>query len=59
MSGLSTEMHQPVIFVPALQSQWLMIHVSMMLFSYAALLCGSLLSVALIVITFRKNINFF
>nr|BBB03229.1 cytochrome c biogenesis protein [Neuwiedia zollingeri var. singapureana] len=59
MSGLSTEMHQSKILVPALQSQWLIMHVSMMLLSYAALLCGSLLSVAFIVITFRKNINFF
>nr|YP_009989601.1 cytochrome c heme attachment protein [Coelogyne bulleyia]QNN00126.1 cytochrome c heme attachment protein [Coelogyne bulleyia] len=56
-SGLSTEMHQPAILVPALQSQWLMMHVSMMLLSYAALLCGSLLSVALIVITFQKRID--
>nr|YP_010921222.1 cytochrome c biogenesis protein [Werauhia gladioliflora]WIL93963.1 cytochrome c biogenesis protein [Werauhia gladioliflora] len=59
MSGLSTEMHQSAILVPALQSQWLMMHVSMMLLSYAALLCGSLLSVALLVITFRKNIEIF
>nr|YP_010477659.1 cytochrome c heme attachment protein [Polystachya tenuissima]UVI18036.1 cytochrome c heme attachment protein [Polystachya tenuissima] len=58
-SGLSTEMHQSAILVPALQSQWLMMHVSMMLLSYAALLCGSLLSVALIVITFQKKIDFF
>nr|YP_010477585.1 cytochrome c heme attachment protein [Polystachya adansoniae]UVI17962.1 cytochrome c heme attachment protein [Polystachya adansoniae] len=58
-SGLSTEMHQSAILVPALQSQWLMMHVSMMLLSYAALVCGSLLSVALIVITFQKKINFF
>nr|YP_010477733.1 cytochrome c heme attachment protein [Polystachya bennettiana]UVI18110.1 cytochrome c heme attachment protein [Polystachya bennettiana] len=58
-SGLSTEMHQSAILVPALQSQWLMMHVSMMLLSYAALLCGSLLSVALIVITFQKKIYFF
>nr|YP_010184002.1 cytochrome c biogenesis protein [Scoliopus bigelovii]QVG62848.1 cytochrome c biogenesis protein [Scoliopus bigelovii] len=58
-SGLSTEMHQSAILVPALQSQWLMMHVSMMLLSYAALLCGSLLSVALLVITFRKNIDIF
>nr|QXO04250.1 cytochrome c biogenesis protein [Goodyera seikomontana] len=56
-SGLSTEMHQPAILVPALQSQWLMMHVSMMLLSYAALLCGSLLSVAFIVITFQKKID--
>nr|YP_009652157.1 cytochrome c heme attachment protein [Pandanus tectorius]YP_010161057.1 cytochrome c heme attachment protein [Benstonea copelandii]YP_010621262.1 cytochrome c heme attachment protein [Pandanus odorifer]QCZ36223.1 cytochrome c heme attachment protein [Pandanus tectorius]QNQ14432.1 cytochrome c heme attachment protein [Pandanus tectorius]QRH18564.1 cytochrome c heme attachment protein [Benstonea copelandii]UZN43516.1 cytochrome c heme attachment protein [Pandanus tectorius]WBF90497.1 cytoch len=58
-SGLSTEMHQSAILVPALQSQWLMMHVSMMLLSYAALLCGSLLSVALLVITFRKNTDIF
>nr|YP_010184494.1 cytochrome c biogenesis protein [Calochortus uniflorus]QVG63421.1 cytochrome c biogenesis protein [Calochortus uniflorus] len=58
-SGLSTEIHQSAILVPALQSQWLMMHVSMMLLSYAALLCGSLLSVALLVITFRKNIDIF
>nr|YP_010120449.1 cytochrome c biogenesis protein [Iris koreana]YP_010120710.1 cytochrome c biogenesis protein [Iris minutoaurea]QRC76978.1 cytochrome c biogenesis protein [Iris koreana]QRC77239.1 cytochrome c biogenesis protein [Iris minutoaurea]WDW31099.1 cytochrome c biogenesis protein [Iris koreana] len=58
-SGLSTEMHQSAILVPALQSQWLMMHVSMMLLSYASLLCGSLLAVAFLVITFRKNINIF
>nr|YP_010275609.1 cytochrome c heme attachment protein [Horsfieldia hainanensis]YP_010275858.1 cytochrome c heme attachment protein [Horsfieldia tetratepala]QOU11418.1 cytochrome cheme attachment protein [Horsfieldia hainanensis]UJX85735.1 cytochrome c heme attachment protein [Horsfieldia hainanensis]UJX85984.1 cytochrome c heme attachment protein [Horsfieldia hainanensis]UJX86150.1 cytochrome c heme attachment protein [Horsfieldia tetratepala]UJX86648.1 cytochrome c heme attachment protein [Horsfieldia tet len=56
-SGLSTEIHQSTVLVPALQSQWLMMHVSMMLLSYAALLCGSLLSVAFLVITFRKNIG--
>jgi cytochrome c-type biogenesis protein CcsB len=56
-SGLSTETHQSEILVPALQSHWLMMHVSMMLLSYAALLCGSLLSIALLVITFRKNID--
>nr|YP_001542496.1 cytochrome c biogenesis protein [Ceratophyllum demersum]A8SEF3.1 RecName: Full=Cytochrome c biogenesis protein CcsA [Ceratophyllum demersum]ABQ81500.1 cytochrome c heme attachment protein [Ceratophyllum demersum]CAP62547.1 ccsA [Ceratophyllum demersum] len=58
-SGLLTEMHQSSILVPALQSQWLMMHVSMMLLSYAALLCGSLLSVALLVITFRQSIDLF
>nr|ADD30967.1 cytochrome c heme attachment protein [Gunnera manicata] len=58
-SGLLTEMHQSTILVPALQSQWLMMHVSMMVLSYAALLCGSLLSVALLVITFRKDIMIF
>nr|YP_010608329.1 cytochrome c biogenesis protein [Sabia fasciculata]WAN89069.1 cytochrome c biogenesis protein [Sabia fasciculata] len=58
-SGLLTEMNQSTILVPALQSQWLMMHVTMMILSYAALLCGSLLSVALLVITFRKNIEIF
>nr|UZC36954.1 cytochrome c heme attachment protein [Pteridophyllum racemosum] len=56
-SGLLTEMHESTILVPALQSQWLMMHVSMMVLSYAALLGGSLLSVALLVIRFRKKIE--
>nr|YP_010620679.1 cytochrome c heme attachment protein [Phyllanthus pulcher]YP_010620761.1 cytochrome c heme attachment protein [Nymphanthus franchetianus]WAX37988.1 cytochrome c heme attachment protein [Phyllanthus pulcher]WAX38070.1 cytochrome c heme attachment protein [Nymphanthus franchetianus] len=56
-SGLLTDIHQSEILVPALQSQWLMMHVSMMLLGYATLLCGSLLSVALLVITFRKVIR--
>nr|YP_009942135.1 cytochrome c heme attachment protein [Hovenia dulcis]QJS52426.1 cytochrome c heme attachment protein [Hovenia dulcis]QOC71241.1 cytochrome c heme attachment protein [Hovenia dulcis] len=58
-SGLLPEMHQSAILVPALQSHWLMMHVSMMVLGYAALLCGSLLSVALLVITFRKFIRIF
>nr|YP_010398175.1 cytochrome c heme attachment protein [Perrottetia racemosa]UQK92985.1 cytochrome c heme attachment protein [Perrottetia racemosa] len=58
-SGLLTKMHQSEILVPALQSQWLMMHVSMMVLGYAALLCGSLLSVALLVITFRNVIRIF
>nr|QGA84784.1 cytochrome c heme attachment protein [Swartzia emarginata] len=56
-SGLLTEMHQSTILVPALQSHWLMMHVSMMILGYAALLCGSLLSVAILVITFREVIR--
>nr|YP_010928330.1 cytochrome c biogenesis protein [Pleurophora anomala]WKK47332.1 cytochrome c biogenesis protein [Pleurophora anomala] len=58
-SGLLTEIHQSEILVPALQSHWLMMHVSMMVLGYAALLCGSLLSVALLVITFRKLLRIF
>lgn len=58
-SGLLTEIHQSEILVPALQSEWLIMHVSMMILGYAALLCGSLLSVALLVITFRKRRNLF
>nr|YP_010339649.1 cytochrome c heme attachment protein [Girardinia suborbiculata subsp. grammata]YP_010418751.1 cytochrome c heme attachment protein [Dendrocnide meyeniana]UNY34113.1 cytochrome c heme attachment protein [Girardinia suborbiculata subsp. grammata]USG51775.1 cytochrome c heme attachment protein [Dendrocnide meyeniana]USG51944.1 cytochrome c heme attachment protein [Dendrocnide sinuata] len=55
-SGLLTEMNQSEILVPALQSHWLMMHVSMMVLGYAALLCGSLLSLALLVITFKNFI---
>nr|YP_010044580.1 cytochrome c heme attachment protein [Gynandropsis gynandra]QPF24534.1 cytochrome c heme attachment protein [Gynandropsis gynandra] len=53
-SGLLNKMPQSAILVPALQSQWLMMHVSMMVLGYGALLCGSLLSIALLVITFQK-----
>nr|YP_010897025.1 cytochrome c biogenesis protein [Goldbachia sabulosa]WJZ21103.1 cytochrome c biogenesis protein [Goldbachia sabulosa] len=53
-SGFLNKMPQSAILVPALQSQWLMMHVSMMILGYGALLCGSLLSIALLVITFRK-----
>nr|YP_009891814.1 cytochrome c biogenesis protein [Moriera spinosa]QKK38187.1 cytochrome c biogenesis protein [Moriera spinosa] len=58
-SGLLNKMPQSAILVPALQSQWLMMHVSMMVLGYGALLCGSLLSIALLVITFRKVGPFF
>nr|YP_009462217.1 cytochrome c biogenesis protein [Noronhia lowryi]AUT84541.1 cytochrome c biogenesis protein [Noronhia lowryi] len=58
-SGLLTEIHESEILVPALQSEWLIMHVSMMILGYAALLCGSLLSVALLVIAVRKNRKFF
>ncbi|KAJ0631408.1 Cytochrome c biogenesis protein CcsA [Helianthus annuus] len=44
-SGLLNEIHKPTILVPALQSEWLIMHVSMMILSYAALLCGSLISI--------------
>lgn len=56
-SGLLTEMCQPTLLAPALQSHWLMMHVSMMVLGYATLLCGSLLSVALLVISFQKKIR--
>nr|YP_009895624.1 cytochrome c biogenesis protein [Draba verna]QKK42084.1 cytochrome c biogenesis protein [Draba verna] len=58
-SGLLNKIPQPAILVPALQSQWLMMHVSMMILGYGALLCGSLLSIALLVITFRKAVPSF
>nr|YP_009435279.1 cytochrome c biogenesis protein [Lobelia malowensis]ATG25281.1 cytochrome c biogenesis protein [Lobelia malowensis] len=57
-SGLLTQIEKPAILVPSLQSEWLIMHVSMMILSYAALLCGSLLSAALLVIMFRKKSNY-
>nr|ASA35045.1 cytochrome c biogenesis protein [Isotoma hypocrateriformis] len=58
-SSLLSEIQKPATLVPALQSEWLIMHVSMMILSYAALLCGSLLSAALLVFTFRKKRNQF
>nr|YP_010330725.1 cytochrome c heme attachment protein [Pilea dolichocarpa]UNY33864.1 cytochrome c heme attachment protein [Pilea dolichocarpa] len=58
-SGLLTKMDKYKILVPALQSHWLMMHVSMMVLGYAALLCGSLLSLALLVITIQNFIRNF
>nr|YP_009422970.1 cytochrome c biogenesis protein [Burmeistera oyacachensis]YP_009423753.1 cytochrome c biogenesis protein [Burmeistera borjensis]AQS81311.1 cytochrome c biogenesis protein [Burmeistera oyacachensis]AQS82094.1 cytochrome c biogenesis protein [Burmeistera borjensis] len=58
-SSLLSEIQKPSILVPALQSEWLIMHVSMMILSYAALLFGSLLSAALLVFTFRKKSNRF
>uniref|UniRef100_A0A5P8G3H3 Cytochrome c biogenesis protein CcsA n=2 Tax=Dipelta TaxID=105265 RepID=A0A5P8G3H3_DIPYU len=58
-SGILTEIHPSTLLIPALQSEWLIMHVSMMILGYAALLCGSLFSVALLVITFRTNRKIF
>nr|YP_010536687.1 cytochrome c heme attachment protein [Elsholtzia angustifolia]UYC29859.1 cytochrome c heme attachment protein [Elsholtzia angustifolia] len=58
-SGLLTEIHESTILVPALQSEWLIMHVSMMILGYVALLCGSLLSISLLVISVRKKRTFF
>nr|QNH93668.1 cytochrome c heme attachment protein [Christensenia aesculifolia] len=54
--GLPKEMQQSTMLVPALQSHWLMMHVSMMILSYATLLCGSLLAITLLIIT-HDNTN--
>ncbi|WP_088893087.1 c-type cytochrome biogenesis protein CcsB [Leptolyngbya ohadii] len=43
--------------VPALKSNWLMMHVSVMLLSYAALMVGSLLAVAFLVVTRGQEIE--
>ncbi|MGI8500711.1 MAG: c-type cytochrome biogenesis protein CcsB [Hassallia sp.] len=43
--------------VPALKSNWLMMHVSVMMFSYAALMVGSLLAIAFLFVTGGENIQ--
>jgi ABC-type transport system involved in cytochrome c biogenesis permease subunit len=43
--------------VPALQSNWLMMHVSMMLLSYSTLIMGSLLCILFLVISRYKDVD--
>ena len=54
---LSPEMQKSSPLVPALQSNWLMMHVSMMLLSYGTLIIGSLLSILFLVISRFKDID--
>jgi cytochrome c-type biogenesis protein CcsB len=54
---LSPEMQKSSPLVPALQSNWLMMHVSMMLLSYATLIMGSLLCILFLVISNYKDID--
>ena len=54
---LSPEMQKSSPLVPALQSNWLMMHVSMMLLSYATLIIGSLLCILFLVISKYKEVD--
>lgn len=54
---LSPEMQKASPLVPALQSNWLMMHVSMMLLSYGTLIIGSLLCILFLVISRYKEID--
>ena len=58
---LPTEMQKALPLVPSLQSNWLMMHVSMMMISYSTLIIGSLLSILYLAflnfITENKKIN--
>jgi ABC-type transport system involved in cytochrome c biogenesis permease subunit len=53
--GLPKELQESTALVPALQSNWLMMHVTMMILSYGALIFGSLLAVTLLTLTFYFN----
>lgn len=55
---LSPEMQKASPLVPALQSNWLMLHVSMMLLSYGTLIVGSLLSILFLVISRYQDVEF-
>ena len=54
---LSPDMQKASPLVPALQSNWLMMHVSMMLLSYGTLIIGSLLCILFLVISRYKEID--
>ena len=54
---LSPEMQKSSPLVPALQSNWLMMHVSMMLLSYGTLIMGSLLCILFLVISRYKDVD--
>ncbi|WP_448604203.1 c-type cytochrome biogenesis protein CcsB [Thermoleptolyngbya sp.] len=43
--------------VPALKSNWLMMHVSVMLLSYAALMVGSLMAIAFLIVTRGQDVE--
>lgn len=50
--SLPSEMQHSSALVPALQSNWLMMHVTVMILSYAALIFGSLLSIGFLILSF-------
>ena len=54
---LSADMQKSSPLVPALQSNWLMMHVSMMILSYATLIIGSLLCLLFLVISKAQDID--
>ena len=54
---LSADMQKASPLVPALQSNWLMMHVSMMMLSYAMLIMGSLLCILFLVISKYKDVD--
>ncbi len=54
---LPHEMQSAEPLVPALKSNWLMMHVSVMMLSYAALMVGALLAIAFLVVVGGKNVE--
>ena len=55
--SLPKNMQKAQALVPALQSNWLMMHVTVMMLSYTALLCGSLLAITFLVVTWNHPQN--
>ena len=55
--SLPNDMREASPLVPALRSNWLMMHVSVMMVSYSTLIIGSLLSILFLIISKGKNIK--
>jgi cytochrome c-type biogenesis protein CcsB len=55
--SLPEGMQKAAPLVPALKSNWLMMHVSIMMLSYSILITGSLLSILFLVLTLGKNVS--
>jgi len=53
--SLPESMKTPSSLVPALKSNWLMMHVTVMMLSYASLIVGSLLGIFFLILTSGKN----
>ena len=54
---LPGDMQNSAPLVPALKSNWLMMHVSVMMLSYATLMVGSVLAIAFLVVTWGKDVT--
>lgn len=55
--SLPAQMQTSAPLVPALKSNWLMMHVTVMMLSYAALMVGSLLAIAFLVVTWGQPVE--
>ena len=53
--SLPLEMQKASPLVPALQSNWLMMHVSLMILSYATLISGSLISILFLMLSLKEK----
>ncbi|GAB4224922.1 MAG: c-type cytochrome biogenesis protein CcsB [Stanieria sp.] len=54
---LPPEMQASAPLVPALKSNWLMMHVSVMMLSYATLMVGAVIAIAFLIVTRGQNVE--
>jgi len=54
---LPEDMQQPIPLIPALKSNWLLMHVSVMMISYATLLIGCLFAIAFLIMSQGKDVS--